>query len=783
MKPKRWRRNIDFVRNCNERSGIDAGVLAPSENLFKKLDDKVSLDALTKDVISSIQNREILIDRAREILSSFHKHEHTKRRRRGRDQDVVRSNKIKKLIFALHNASLCVVEAIISINLMSHSIKSCEEKNHDDQNPQFLSFAWMGENYLTKMLTDFQFMCEMSEVMEILLPERKTLFRNPFLLPLDLDEIVGYEPDSFCTSSESKLTRMSRVPWNINIGRIKRAASRILFEEHRAIYGDKNVVHVFPKMLQSTSRKKKNVVEIGCNEYPRVDVSELKQMLQRDDGLMFDDALVLACVRLFLGRDIESVKIHEFYIPRDSVLKLAKQPLATITDELCTESNELVQIFIESPIIYTIYVMLMRSEIKLELLSSNYTEPMKQLKLWLLNLITRQWTPIHCIEAVTAGRKRWKPHLKVHHQQNEKSSNVESTNKILSDTTNTNTSGKFVKDSLTNLEPNAIVSSAPPHEEDNDVEPKDESTTKEGSPIPIWASTWIEEGSKTVIVDKKEISNELSVGDRIRLGYPFQSRDYTISSIEDKYFVLDVAFQTQSPSREELLDRSTERLYSPKGDHPKSDELKQQDPGALQRKLKTGNVVRIWKVIKDKDDKRLEWRKQFDHGFIPWFPLSLNRYGEQFRIKIDMKTIQKNCYDDTRCDPQNCTHQQRLHFFEKVSLDDIIIETFNTVCHSWHPTTPNIDNVKWAKLARTMKFLSNVKNANHEVDMAFFRHSHQRKLDPNRFKSVLVDMALHKYPSARYDGGVSFLVARSYFLFNLSTCILLIDNYSNYYSS
>ena len=116
--------------------------------------------------------------------------------------------------------------------------------------------------------------------------------------------------------------------------------------------------------------------------------------------------------------------------------------------------------------------------------------------------------------------------------------------------------------------------------------------------------------------------------------------------------------------------------------------------------------------------------------------------------------MEKKCYD-TVCNPDNSAHQQRLHYFEKISLDDIVLETYKTVCQLWHPITPTIDNVKWAKLARTMKFLSNVNNSNHEVDMAFFRHSHQRKLDIKQFKEVLLDMALLKYSSARYDTSVS----------------------------
>ena len=144
MKPER--RQPVHSKHHEERCA-DVGILAPSKCLFKKLDEEVSLDALKRDVISSIQNRESLINRARVILSGRHEQIGAKRSRKG--QDVMNSNQIKKLMFALHNASLCVVEAIISFDLTSQSVKCAEE---DLQKQYMMPFVWMGENYLKKML-------------------------------------------------------------------------------------------------------------------------------------------------------------------------------------------------------------------------------------------------------------------------------------------------------------------------------------------------------------------------------------------------------------------------------------------------------------------------------------------------------------------------------------------------------------------------------------------------------------------------------------------------------
>ena len=46
-----------------------------------------------------------------------------------------------------------------------------------------------------------------------------------------------------------------------------------------------------------------------------------------------------------------------------------------------------------------------------------------------------------------------------------------------------------------------------------------------------------------------------------------------------------------------------------------------------------------------------------------------------------------------------------------------------------------------------MKFLSNVKNANHEIDMAFVRRNQDRKLDLARFHAIFDDIASIQYPS------------------------------------
>jgi len=100
-----------------------------------------------------------------------------------------------------------------------------------------------------------------------------------------------------------------------------------------------------------------------------------------------------------------------------------------------------------------------------------------------------------------------------------------------------------------------------------------------------------------------------------------------------------------------------------------------------------------------------------------------------------------------------------------VPLPTLIQETYKTVCH-WHPIANLIDSVKWAKLAKKMKFFSWMKNSNHEIDMAFVRHSRDRKLDLRGFEAILRDVASFRYSPRYYDADVSFICWHGSLLFH-----------------
>jgi hypothetical protein len=169
--------------------------------------------------------------------------------------------------------------------------------------------------------------------------------------------------------------------------------------------------------------------------------------------------------------------------------------------------------------------------------------------------------------------------------------------------------------------------------------------------------------------------------------------------------------------------------------------------------------LRVWKLISKADDKRLLWRVQYDDGMIPWFPTHSNQrqteYAIYFHVKHYWRDVEIACQDD-ECNPDECIHQQRLHYFESIPWNTIIKETYEAIC-AWYPISSFIDSVKWSKLAKKMNFFSSMKNVAHEVDMAFHRHSKERKMDLGGLGRVFREMAYARYPSSFYEPDVSHI--------------------------
>jgi hypothetical protein len=288
-------------------------------------------------------------------------------------------------------------------------------------------------------------------------------------------------------------------------------------------------------------------------------------------------------------------------------------------------------------------------------------------------------------------------------------------------------------------------------------------------PYPLAITVNVTEGSRVVVINGRLDENSmLKADDIIRICDAHESSDWIVSEAPSNgnvdspiAFELSAAYDHSRISAKEnkantdAVNRlcyphrrmngndGTEKLYKTEDctRHVASD-----DSGSLFSPLHI-NEARIWKLVPEEEDTRPAWRREFDDGVIPYRDNDggYDTSATHFRVRVSMEKIEHNCIDSPYPLVQ-CVHQQRVLFFESIPLMDVINQAFVAVC-KWHPQGNLIDNVKWAKLSRKMKFLSNVKNPKHETDMAFVRHNEDRKLDLIRFQAILEDIALIQFPA------------------------------------
>jgi len=287
------------------------------------------------------------------------------------------------------------------------------------------------------------------------------------------------------------------------------------------------------------------------------------------------------------------------------------------------------------------------------------------------------------------------------------------------------------------------------------VSPAKSSTVTVTVPIPTKCTVRTAEGSCLLTVVQGNATDDLSPGDSIRIDHPHESHDYKISSdlSEKQFFLTEVFHRSPDYNRHRYCYRH----------HQHEDDV---IPWMNDDQVFPNPQTRLWKLIPKDKDKRLEWRIRYDDGNVPWktqytdcdSASNLDTHTHTcFGVKMKWSQIESLCREEDALhynNLDNAVHQQRLHYFEKVPLQEIIVSTYNSVCQ-WHPIGTYIDSVKWAKLARKMKFLSSLKNSNHQVDMAFFHHSCDRKLSIKQFTSVLQDMAALRYSFPHYNSTVS----------------------------
>jgi tetratricopeptide (TPR) repeat protein len=296
-------------------------------------------------------------------------------------------------------------------------------------------------------------------------------------------------------------------------------------------------------------------------------------------------------------------------------------------------------------------------------------------------------------------------------------------------------------------------------------------------PLPVHMLVTTREGATALEIKDNEDIQGLIPGDVIRIAHPYYSHHYMIESVTNNVIHINKAFD-YTPLLMRKLDDSEdaiERLHNPNKNHASKRSFRENVPlfplaestafsvesSKIINALTLQNIderpqlcllqTRVWKLVHVDHDKRLWWRRQHDDGLVPWYKEFDEHSGfiRNLNVDVNLCELEMLCFDSF-LNPDQSIHQQRVHYFEQVSLDDIIDETFRVVC-DWYPKGSTIDIFKWAKLARSMKFLSTMRNSNHEVDMAFLRRQSQKKLTLKQFKSVLIDMAILRFPPPRYN--------------------------------
>ena len=282
-------------------------------------------------------------------------------------------------------------------------------------------------------------------------------------------------------------------------------------------------------------------------------------------------------------------------------------------------------------------------------------------------------------------------------------------------------------------------------------------------PVPVYCSVSVTEGSTKMLALRGRLDEDLSRGDKLRISHPYYSDDFPLSSDPEENFsrheiTLARAYTRSSIEREQMAnstnsarEATVKRLYSSRErnkSHGQGDKLLSPSPSKSIRKTKIPQSLddaRLWKLVPSDLDHRPPWRRQYDDGIAP--PISeITECRKNFHcFGVSLSAVDLNYMCRDVLNPNSTVHQQRVFYFDRVPLDLVVRETYCTVC-KWHPENKTLDIVKWSKLARRMKFLACVSNSNHEIDMAFLRHCHDRKLGLCGFRQVLQNIAAIQYP-------------------------------------
>ena len=699
------------------------------------------------DILCHINHRETLLQR----LESLHQ-----------EARHARGNRIQRLLHGIHNASLAVVEAIeawnsskqeewyrrrnMALHIEPHTTHELSKKG---EKCPYNMFLWNEKSYLKKMIYDLDFVRDIPEAIALFGTEN-VFHRNPFLLPNSIDELVqGHEPSS--TS-----------PWNdIDLRRIRNASFIILLDE---FHHKKGTTAIMTKATLFPPNK--------------IHVQELSAL----HGMSHPPVtaiVALSCAHLVLNTVEDDVTNKLLFLTKAILLKIFRYSLTDLVKK--TRSFNPLQ-KVDRNLIKIIAPFVMHDMMKPGS-QTNVPEEIVHLLIWLRVLVLKSIeTDDNRSACKAANRVIMELKSDNHKHTSQYRDLVFHSAREAHPTHDDNKENTRVNVSVQTEEFRA----------ENDKEKLNDSTALEASAlsaienlledgksltvqqVPLPVTINVAEGSRIVVVNgtEKAIAT-LQMGDTIRIYDAHESSDWRLSndptiSDETITFCLTEAYDhsrivaQQNKSRENALYRL---CYPYKRDGRSETDNKFE--GALSTAIEDAfrhvasdknqsihsplhiREARIWKLIPTIEDNRPQWRRDYDNGDIRWVDeyVGCSKTDSHFRVNVLLELIEQNCRDwPYLLDDDLYIHQQRVNYFELIPLPDVIDEAFHAVC-KWHPKGTLVDNVKWAKLSRKMQFLPNVKNAQHEIDMAFVRHSRDRKLDIQQFHAIFEDIASIQHPS------------------------------------
>lgn len=704
---------------------------------------------LADDVLRHINNREALIQR----LETLH-----------REASHARDNRVRRLLYGIHNASLAVVEAIEAWkitkqddwyrrrNIARHIEPHAHESSSADDTCPYNAFVWNEESYLKKMIYDLDFVRDIPEAITLLGSER-VFHRNPFLLPYYIDEIVG------------EVDHSTAMPWkDVNLQRIRNASFLVLLDE---FYHKKGTGSIAPMA--------------AANFFPPdINVQDLSAL----HGMTYPPAaavVALCCAHLVLNTVEADVMNKLVFLTKAIMLKIFRHPLVDLVENAFF-FNPLRSV--DRSLIKIVAPFVMHDTMK-PTLQHNVPAQINHLLTWLRVLVSRS------IDQYDIGHRTSKAANKAILELQSENQRHDSQTKGCVFYSTKETSPLHVG----NKENSCVNVSV--QTDENDTDAADSSDNFETStmsaleslididgrrasivqqiPFPIELTVNITEGSRIVVVNGVEKAvAKLQQGDTIRIYDAHESFDWKLSndptkSAEAISFCLTEVYDhsriiaQQKRSRSNTLNRLCypyqKGVTNDRGNLKASGVTSTATEDAYRHVASDINhsthsplhirEARIWKLVPSDEDTRPQWKREYDNGDIPWVDeyVGCNKCDRHFGVSVPLEVTERDCRDwPYLFDDDQYIHRQRVHYFEHVPLSDVIDAAFHAVCR-WHPKGPLVDNVKWAKLSRKMQFLFNVNNAQHEIDMAFVRHNRDRKLDQQRFHAIFEDIASIQHPS------------------------------------